>query len=45
MKRGFGDEQIIGMVKNHEAGLRAKGPCRKHGIGNATFHKCGRRRR
>jgi len=40
MKRSrFGEEQIIGILKEHQAGLSAKDLCRKHGISDATFYK------
>ncbi len=39
MKRRFSDEQIIGILKEHEAGLTAKELCRKHGMSDATFYK------
>jgi len=40
MKRSrFNEEQIIGILKEHQAGLGAKELCRKHGISDATFYK------
>lgn len=40
MKRSrFSEEQIIGVLKEHQAGLSAKDLCRKHGISDATFYK------
>lgn len=40
MKRSrFSEEQIIGMLKEPQAGLGAKELCRKHGISDATFYK------
>ena len=40
MKRSrFSAEQIIGILKEHQAGLGAKELCRKHGISDATFYK------
>lgn len=39
MKRRFTDEQIIGMIKEHEAGVKASDLCRKYGISDATFYK------
>jgi len=40
MKRSrFCEEQIIGILKEHKAGLGAKELCRKHGISDATFYK------
>jgi putative transposase len=39
MKRSrFSDEQIIGILKEHQAGLSAADLCRKHGISDATFY-------
>lgn len=40
MKRSrFSEERIIGILKEHQAGLGAKDLCRKHGISDATFYK------
>ena len=40
MKRSrFTEEQIIGILKEHQAGLSAADLCRKHGISDATFYK------
>lgn len=42
MKRSrFNEEQIIAILKEHEAGLGTADLCRKHGISSATFYKCG----
>ena len=39
MKRSrFSEEQIIGILKEHQAGLSAAEFCRKHGISDATFY-------
>ena len=35
----FSDEQIIGILKEHQAGLSASELCRKYGISDATFYK------
>ncbi len=35
----FTDEQIIGILKEQESGLRTADVCRKHGISEATFYK------
>jgi putative transposase len=38
MKRErFTEEQIIGVLREHEAGLKTADLCRKHGISEATF--------
>ena len=40
MKRSrFSEEQIIGVLKEHQAGLSAKELCRKLGISDVTFYK------
>lgn len=40
MKRSrFSEEQIIGILKEHQAGLGARELCRKHGVSDATFYK------
>lgn len=40
MKRSrFNEEQIIAILKEHEAGLGTADLCRKHGISSATFYK------
>lgn len=39
MKRSrFTREQIIGVLKEHQAGATAPDLCRKHGISEATFY-------
>jgi len=39
MKRSrFSEEAIIGILKEHQAGLSAAELCRKHGISDATFY-------
>jgi putative transposase len=39
MKRlRFSDEQIIGLLKEHQAGMTPAELCRKHGISDATFY-------
>jgi putative transposase len=38
-KSRFSDEQIIGILKEHQAGLGAAELCRRHGISDATFYK------
>ncbi len=34
----FWEEQIVGILKEHQAGLVSADLCRKHGIPDATFH-------
>ena len=36
----FSDEQIIGIIKEQEAGMPTGEVCRKHGISTASFYKC-----
>jgi putative transposase len=39
MKRSrFSGEQIIGILKEHQAGLSAAEICRKYGVSDATFY-------
>jgi len=39
MKRSrFTEEQIIGIVREQEAGVSTADICRKHGISSATFY-------
>jgi len=33
------DAQIIGMIKEQEAGMPTAEVCRRHGLGPATFYK------
>jgi putative transposase len=35
----FTEEQIIGILREQEAGAKAADVCRKHGISSATFYK------
>src|SRR5579862_5953191 len=35
----FSEEQIIGILREHEAGAKAPELCRRHGISDATFYK------
>jgi len=40
MKQGrFSEEQIIGILKQNEAGAPVTQLCRDHGIGESTFYK------
>ena len=36
--KGFSDEQVIGVLKEHEAGARVDDICRRHAISTATFY-------
>ena len=38
MKKRFTEEQIIRVLKEHEAGAKTEDVCRKHGISNATLY-------
>ncbi len=35
----FTEEQIIGVLKEAEAGMKTADVCRKHGISDATYYK------
>jgi putative transposase len=37
-RKRFSEEQIIGVLKEHEAGVKTADLCRKHGISEATFY-------
>lgn len=38
MKQRFTEEQIIGLLKEAEAGMKVAEVCRKHGISDATYY-------
>lgn len=38
MKKRFSEEQIIGFLREVEAGLPVKELCRKHGFGEASYY-------
>ena len=38
-KSRFSDEQIIGMIKEHESGIPTAEVCRKYGVSSASFYK------
>ena len=35
----FSEEQIIGILKEHEAGISVADLCRKHGVSDASIYK------
>jgi putative transposase len=35
----YSEEQIIGILKEHDAGVSTAEICRKYGVSNATFYK------
>lgn len=37
-RKRFTEEQIIGVLKEHELGAKTSDLCRKHGISEATFY-------
>lgn len=40
MKRGrFSEEQIIGILKEHESGIPVSDLCRRHGVRDASIYK------
>ena len=38
MKKRFTEEQIIGVLKEHDLGAKTADLCRKHGVSEATFY-------
>lgn len=38
-KSQFSEAQIIGMIKEQEAGMSTTDVCRKHGLSQGTFYK------
>lgn len=38
MKKRFGEEQIIGFLKQADAGMAVKDLCRKHGFSEASYY-------
>lgn len=39
LRSPFSEEQIISMLKEHEAGMKTAEMCRKHGVSDATLYK------
>ena len=37
-RKRFSEEQIIGVLKEHDSGVKTADMCRKHGISEATFY-------
>jgi putative transposase len=40
-RKRFTEEQIIGVLREHELGAKTADLCRKHGISEATFYIYG----
>ena len=38
-RKRFSEEQIIGILKEHEAGVSVAELCRKHGVSDASIYK------
>ena len=38
-KSRFNEDQIIGMLREQEAGARTEEVCRRHGVSTTTFYK------
>jgi putative transposase len=38
MKKRFSKEQIVGILKGAEAGMKVADVCRRHGISDATYY-------
>ena len=38
MKKRFSEEQIIGILREQDAGMKVADICRRHGISDATFY-------
>ena len=38
-RKRFSEEQIIGILREHEAGVAVAELCRKHGVSDASIYK------
>jgi len=38
-RKRFSEEQIVGILKEHEAGVPVSDLCRKHGVSDASIYK------
>ena len=38
-RKRFTEEQIVGVLREHEAGARTREICRRHGISEQTFYR------
>jgi putative transposase len=38
-RKRFSEEQIVGILKEHEAGVAVSELCRKHGVSDASIYK------
>ena len=38
-RKGYTEEEIIGVLKEAEAGAKTEELCRRHGMSDATFYK------
>jgi putative transposase len=39
-RKRYTEEQIIAILKEHEAGMKTADLCRRHGISEASFSNC-----
>ena len=38
-RKRFSEEQIVGILQEHEAGVSVSDLCRKHGVSDASIYK------
>ena len=43
MKKRYGEEQIVRILKESEAGMAVRDVCRKHNVSEQTFYRCKKR--